>query len=59
MSISPISSIPLLISTPAEAVQAQAGLLQTRIGDAGLKDEIKLSQEAVALLLGGAVATVK
>lgn len=56
MSISPISSIPLSISTPTDTVRTQNGLLQTQISEFGLKDQIKLSKEAVALLLGGGAA---
>ena len=59
MSISPISSIPLSISTPTDAVRTQNGLLQTQISEFGLKDQIKLSKEAVALLLGGAAPAAK
>jgi hypothetical protein len=58
MSISPISSAIPLITTPASAVEAQAGLLQTQIADTGFKDEIKLSRQAITLLLGGGTPPV-
>ena len=53
MSISAISSS---LSTPiaaSSAVGAQSGLLHTSIGVQSFKDQIDLSKEAVALLLGG------
>jgi hypothetical protein len=56
MSISPISSSPALILTPTTAVQAQGGILQTQIADFGIVDEIKLSRQAITLLLGGGAA---
>jgi hypothetical protein len=56
MSISPLSSSPSLILTPTAAVQTQSGILHTQIADAGIVDEIKLSRQAITLLLGGGTA---
>ncbi len=55
MSISPISSPFISLSAPttaAGAVGQQNANLSTEIGIAGIRDEIKLSKEAVSLLLG-------
>jgi hypothetical protein len=55
MSISSISSAPLAAPlTPGSAVGTQNALLHTTIGERTIKDQIDLSKEAVALLVGGA-----
>lgn len=61
MSISPISSpfISLASPTAGGAVAQQNSNLSTEIGIAGIRDEIKLSKEAVSLLLGNGTAPAK
>jgi hypothetical protein len=59
MSISPISSSLSTPLTAASAVGQQNGLLHTQIGVRAIKDQIDLSKEAVALLVGGAAPTAK
>ncbi|GGE99092.1 hypothetical protein GCM10011611_00770 [Aliidongia dinghuensis] len=60
MSISPVSSLlsssPLTAST---AVGVQNSVLHTSIGQRAIKDQIDLSKEAVALLVGGAAPAAK
>lgn len=53
MSISPISSALPTALAAASAIGQQNGLLQTQIGVRAIKDQIDLSKEAVALLVGG------
>jgi hypothetical protein len=53
MSISPVSSSLSTPLTAASAVGQQNALLHTQIGVRTIKDQIDLSKEAVALLVGG------
>jgi hypothetical protein len=59
MSISPVSSLLSSPLTAASAVGQQNVLLHTAIGDRTIKDQIDLSKEAVALLVGGGAPLAK
>jgi len=59
MSISPVSTALSPPLSAASAVGQQNGLLHTQIGERTIKDQIDLSKEAVALLVGGGAPTAK
>ena len=59
MSISPVSSALTTPLAAASAVGQQNGLLHTQIGVRAIKDQIDLSKEAVALLVGGGAPVAK
>jgi hypothetical protein len=59
MSISPVSSSLSTPLTAASAVGQQNGLLHTEIGVRAIKEQIDLSKEAVALLVGGGAPVAK